>query len=162
MPVGMKLLAEKWSAVWKDAIARNRHTHQPKDIEGNIVDHLQTTLARASFNADDLRSVQAFLNYEPTKLYASMYQSTALTVRDELIRKWNVTQTHYTQKAPKRVYYLSLEFLMGKSLDNALLNLSAKKEYSESIKALGFNMEDLLDSERDAGLGNGGLGRLAG
>lgn len=48
-----------------------------------------------------------------------------------------------------------------RTLDNALLNLDAKKQYTESIKSLGFNMEDLIDSERDAGLGNGGLGRLA-
>lgn len=55
----------------------------------------------------------------------------------------------------------SLEFLMGKSLDNALLNLGTKETYNESISNLGFKMEDILDEERDAGLGNGGLGRLA-
>lgn len=63
---------------------------------------------------------------------------------------------YHTQKTPKRVYYLSLEFLLGRSLDNALLNLGLKKEYEKSVTDLGFNMEDLLDSERDAGLGNGG------
>lgn len=55
----------------------------------------------------------------------------------------------------------SLEFLMGKSLDNALLNLGTKETYDESISKLGFKMEDILEEERDAGLGNGGLGRLA-
>jgi starch phosphorylase len=59
------------------------------------------------------------------------------------------------------VYYLSLEFLLGRALDNALLNLNLKKEYESSVNSLGFSMEDVLDSERDAGLGNGGLGRLA-
>lgn len=68
---------------------------------------------------------------------------------------------YHTQKTPKRVYYLSLEFLLGRALDNALLNLNLKKEYETSVNQLGFSMEDVLDSERDAGLGNGGLGRLA-
>jgi len=67
----------------------------------------------------------------------------------------------YTRKAPKRAYYLSLEFLMGRSLDNALLNLGVRDIYKEGTDKLGFNLEDLLDNERDAGLGNGGLGRLA-
>lgn len=82
-------------------------------------------------------------------------------MRDRLIARWNDTQRYHTQKKPKRVYYFSLEFLQGRTLDNALLNLSVKDQYTESIKSLGFNMEDILDSERDAGLGNGGLGRLA-
>lgn len=54
-----------------------------------------------------------------------------------------------------------MEFLLGRALDNALLNLNLKKEYETSVNQLGFSMEDVLDSERDAGLGNGGLGRLA-
>ena len=68
---------------------------------------------------------------------------------------------HYSRKAPKRAYYLSLEFLMGRTLDNALLNLGLKDQYSDGVSKLGFNLEDLIDQERDAGLGNGGLGRLA-
>lgn len=74
---------------------------------------------------------------------------------------WNETQLSYTRKAPKRAYYLSLEFLMGRALDNALLNLGLKEQYTEGVQTLGFNMEDLLEQERDAALGNGGLGRLA-
>ena len=66
-----------------------------------------------------------------------------------------------TRKAPKRAYYLSLEFLMGRTFDNALLNLGLKEQYNEGMQKLGFNLEDLLEKERDAGLGNGGLGRLA-
>lgn len=72
-----------------------------------------------------------------------------------------LSAVYHTQKTPKRVYYLSLEFLLGRSLDNAMLNLGLKKEFEKSVGQLGYNMEDLLDSERDAGLGNGGLGRLA-
>jgi hypothetical protein len=57
--------------------------------------------------------------------------------------------------------YLSLEFLMGRALDNAVLNLNMRDQYKEALGGLGFTFEDLLDEERDAGLGNGGLGRLA-
>ncbi|KAG1845993.1 hypothetical protein C8R48DRAFT_816853, partial [Suillus tomentosus] len=74
---------------------------------------------------------------------------------------WNDTQLHYSRIAGKRAYHLSLEFLMGRALDNALLNLGLKKQYKQGVDKLGFNMEDLLAQERDAGLGNGGLGRLA-
>lgn len=66
-----------------------------------------------------------------------------------------------TNKTPKRAYYLSLEFLMGRTLDNALLNLGLKQKYNEGVEKLGFNLEDVVDCERDAALGNGGLGRLA-
>lgn len=59
------------------------------------------------------------------------------------------------------MYYLSLEFLMGRSLNNVILNLGVKDSFGEAIKGLGFRMEDLMEEERDAALGNGGLGRLA-
>ena len=58
---------------------------------------------------------------------------------------WNETQLHYTRKAPKRAYYLSLEFLMGRTLDNALLNLGLKDRYKDGIDKLGFNIENILD-----------------
>ena len=58
-------------------------------------------------------------------------------------------------------YYFSLEFLLGRAYDNALLNLDVKQSYNDSLKQLGFSLEDILDVERDMGLGNGGLGRLA-
>jgi starch phosphorylase len=74
---------------------------------------------------------------------------------------WNDTQLHLNRKAGKRAYYLSLEFLMGRALDNALLNLGLKDQFKEGVDKLGFNLEDLLAQERDAALGNGGLGRLA-
>ena len=74
---------------------------------------------------------------------------------------WNETQLHYSRKTPKRAYYLSLEFLMGRTLDNALLNLGLKPQYADGLGKLGFGLEDLIEQERDAGLGNGGLGRLA-
>lgn len=62
---------------------------------------------------------------------------------------------------PKRVYYLSMEFLMGRSLTNALGNLGLKSEYTEALHEMGCELEELVEKERDAALGNGGLGRLA-
>jgi starch phosphorylase len=64
-------------------------------------------------------------------------------------------------KDPKRVYYLSLEFLIGRSLDNAMLNMGVKQLYSKGLDKLGFRVEDVIHEETDAALGNGGLGRLA-
>ncbi|KAG6835218.1 hypothetical protein H0H93_003853 [Arthromyces matolae] len=88
-------------------------------------------------------------------------QAAALSARDNLLLNWNETQLEYTRKSPNRAYYLSLEFLMGRTLDNALLNLGLKDQYRDGVERLGFSIEDLLDKERDTGLGNGGLGRLA-
>ncbi|KAF4588537.1 Non-essential glycogen phosphorylase [Pleurotus pulmonarius] len=138
---------EKWprgdETVWKtnmrgvDADVGN--------ITKSVVNHVQTSLARQAYNLDNLGA----------------YQAAALSVRDNMLVNWNETQLHYTRKAPKRAYYLSLEFLMGRTLDNALLNLDLKSQYKDGINQLGFSLEDLLEEERDAALGNGGLGRLA-
>lgn len=62
---------------------------------------------------------------------------------------------------PKRVYYMSMEFLMGRSLTNALFNLGVNNEYTEAVTELGYSLEKMVEQERDAALGNGGLGRLA-
>ncbi|KAF8903189.1 glycogen phosphorylase [Mucidula mucida] len=138
---------EKWprgdETTWK-ANTRGVDTDVPS-ITKSVVNHVQTSLARQAYNLDNLGA----------------YQAAALSVRDNLILNWNETQLTYTRKAPKRAYYLSLEFLMGRTLDNALLNLGLKEQYQEGINKLGFSIEDLLDQERDAALGNGGLGRLA-
>ena len=61
---------------------------------------------------------------------------------------------------PKRVYYLSLEFLLGRSLDNAILNIDSKTPYAGALKKLGFRIEDIIEEELDAALGNGGLGKF--
>lgn len=138
---------EKWprgeEVAWKEAM-RDLHTDVP-EVTKSIVGHVQTSLARAPYNLDDFGA----------------YQASALSVRDNLIVNWNSTQLHYTRKAPKRAYYLSLEFLMGRTLSNALLNLSVLPAYESSLARLGFALEDVLVQERDAALGNGGLGRLA-
>jgi len=89
------------------------------------------------------------------------YQGTAYSIRDRLIDRWNITQQHHTREDPKRIYYLSLEFLLGRSLDNSLLSLGVKDIYKKALDELGFRLEDLIGEEVDAALGNGGLGRLA-
>ena len=90
-----------------------------------------------------------------------VYKALAHTVRDRMMERWFKTQNTYYRQDPKRVYYLSLEFLMGRSLQNNILNLEAEDAYTKAMAEIGFRMEDLAQQEWDAGLGNGGLGRLA-
>ncbi|XP_041123130.1 glycogen phosphorylase, liver form-like [Polyodon spathula] len=85
----------------------------------------------------------------------------AHTVRDHLVGRWLRTQQHYYETDPKRVYYLSLEFYMGRTLENTMINLGLQNACDEAIYQLGLDMEELEEMEEDAGLGNGGLGRLA-
>ncbi len=89
------------------------------------------------------------------------YVAFALTIRDYLTDNWLAYQQEQYAVDAKRVYYLSLEFLIGRALSNALINLDIVAEASAALKKLGFDMSELAEIEWDAGLGNGGLGRLA-
>lgn len=89
------------------------------------------------------------------------YSALALTVRDRLMERWKNTLSAYREADCKRAYYLSLEFLMGRTLSNAMLNLGVSSPMVKALESLGLEMEELEDIEPDAGLGNGGLGRLA-
>lgn len=89
------------------------------------------------------------------------YEALALSVRDHLVARWMQTQSRYYETGAKRVYYLSLEFLMGRTLRNALVNLGLLDEYKGALDELGVSFDELEELESDAGLGNGGLGRLA-
>lgn len=117
----------------------------PDDLESLFINHVETTLARSMYNCDNLAA----------------YSALSSSIRDKLILHWNKTQQLHTLREPKRIYYLSLEFLMGRALDNAMINLGIKELCGKSVDELGFNLEDVIDIEPDAGLGNGGLGRLA-
>jgi len=88
-------------------------------------------------------------------------RATALAVRELLAERWITTQRSYYRSDVKRVYYLSLEFLIGRTLGNALVNLGLEGKGADAIREFGYEMEDLREMEWDAGLGNGGLGRLA-
>lgn len=92
---------------------------------------------------------------------ADAYRALSYTIRDILVEKWIKTQKSFYEEKKKRVYYLSLEFLVGRSLGNALINLGLIDEVGEALEQLGYDLETLREMEEDAGLGNGGLGRLA-
>jgi len=85
----------------------------------------------------------------------------AMTVRDRLMERWKNTRYAYEESDCKRACYLSMEFLMGRALGNAALSLGITDKVSEALHSLGLELEELVDAEQDAGLGNGGLGRLA-
>ena len=89
------------------------------------------------------------------------FHATAFMTRDRLIERWMETMRSYYVADAKRVYYLSLEFLMGRTLMNSLLNLSIDKECSQALQQLGIDLGQVRETEADAALGNGGLGRLA-
>jgi starch phosphorylase len=89
------------------------------------------------------------------------YKALALAVRDQVVERWFSTQEHYYKTDAKRVYYLSLEFLLGRLLQNNIMNLRASYVYRQAVEDLGYDLDTLANEEADAGLGNGGLGRLA-
>jgi len=117
----------------------------PEELGLAFKHHLRRTLAKDRFTATNRDRYYAF----------------ALAVRDRLIERWIATQQMHHTRAVKRVYYLSLEFLMGRLLDNNVLNLHLEDACRQAMKDVGLEWDDLRNEEVDAGLGNGGLGRLA-
>ena len=89
------------------------------------------------------------------------YTALALAIKDRIIHQWNKSRKTQRSSGAKRVYYLSLEFLMGRTLTNNVINLGIEGEVREALNSLGYTYEELAEMESDAGLGNGGLGRLA-
>ena len=123
-------------------------TYLPSDkhsLQRSIANHAEYTLAGTRFNLDPFKA----------------YSAAAHSVRDRLIEAWNDTNSHWEATQPKRGYYISMEYLMGRYLQNALLNMDLAEPFSEAVRELGFTMEELLEQEPDPALGNGGLGRLA-
>ncbi len=116
-----------------------------EQIKESFLRHRHYSLAKDEYTATDYDN----------------FLSLAYTVRDMLFDRWIKTQQTYYNKDVKRVYYLSLEFLMGRTLGNALVNLGIEKEAEVAMKELGLDIAELREEEKDAGLGNGGLGRLA-
>ncbi len=90
-----------------------------------------------------------------------VYKATCLVIRDILIERKQRNNTEIEKKGLKRVYYLCMEFLVGRSLKNNLFNLSLTEEFDKALASMGFDLDELYDLEADPGLGNGGLGRLA-
>lgn len=89
------------------------------------------------------------------------FTAMAIAVRDRIVERWIATQQRYHRQNLKRVYYLSMEFLIGRLLGNNILNLGLWRESKSALKDLGLDIEKIREQEQDAGLGNGGLGRLA-
>ncbi len=115
------------------------------DLQRSFLRHLQYTLVKDKFSA--------------TK--ADLYLALAYAVRDVLVDRWLDTQQSYYINDAKRVYYISMEFLMGRTLGNSLINLGIMEEWQTALKQMGIDVAELQGQEWDAGLGNGGLGRLA-
>ncbi len=123
----------------------------------------------AKLGMDKKSFTQAFKHYYVYRLgrdencqcphYA--YVASATSICDRLIERWKNTYNSYRQNDCKKAYYLSMEFLIGRSMSNAMLNLGVEDALTKAMYDLGIDIEELIDAEPDAGLGNGGLGRLA-
>lgn len=90
-----------------------------------------------------------------------IFQAVSYVVKDVIIDQWLATQQEFDKADPKIVYYMSMEFLMGRALGNNLINLTVYNEVKEALEEMGINLNAIEDQEPDPALGNGGLGRLA-
>ena len=90
-----------------------------------------------------------------------IFQAVGYAVKDAVVDNWLITHKEYDKQDPKMVYYMSMEFLMGRALGNNIINLQAYKPFKEALEELGLDLDVIEDQEPDAALGNGGLGRLA-
>ena len=90
-----------------------------------------------------------------------VFQAVSLAIKDRIMDNWIDTQKAYEKQDPKMVYYMSMEFLMGRALGNNIINLQAYAPVKEALEELGLDLNTVEDQEPDAALGNGGLGRLA-
>jgi starch phosphorylase len=118
---------------------------EPIDIASNINYHAQYSRHFSPFK------------FEPEQAFYAAAES----VCDRLIKQWNETYFHFQKVDPKQTYYLSMEFLQGRALTNAIGSLDIQDAYAEALNKLGHELEEIVEQEKDAALGNGGLGRLA-
>lgn len=138
----------------------------PTSIEAKrmevIVDMLEHIgMEKEDIETDFLRYLCHTLGRNITSEDYYLFKALSYTIRDRLMTNWKKTWQAYNSSKLKKAYYLSMEFLIGRSLTNNLLNLGIENETSQALYDLGLNLEELEDAEKDAGLGNGGLGRLA-
>jgi len=123
----------------------HRKGYDAEALEAAILCNLEYRLAKDQYSAT---------NYD-------RFLSTAYSIVERLVERWIATQQTYHNKNPKRIYYFSMEYLLGKSLENSLINLDLYDVCREALEELDMDLEEIRNYEADAGLGNGGLGRLA-
>ncbi len=137
---------------------------EPKDSnkEGQDIAIIHKLMTKEAISLSVLVNRMYFLSKD--QYSATMndnFWATAIAVRDRIVERWIQTQQQYHINNVRRVYYLSMEFLIGRLMGNFIYNLGIDKQVQEALKELGLDMEKVRDQEVDAGLGNGGLGRLA-
>jgi starch phosphorylase len=148
-----------------------RFSFSPPEVQGDMMtekkdrsnfNYIEETLKTGSLKQNIHHHIVSYLgnDYVPPRK-DTYYQGLAFSVRDRLIESWLKTQRSFYSKKTKRVYYLSLEFLPGRFLMNYITNMQIKDECLQALDDVDFTLEDLAEEEWDAGLGNGGLGRLA-
>ncbi|KAJ2390755.1 Non-essential glycogen phosphorylase, partial [Coemansia sp. RSA 2603] len=146
------------------ASGSSSQTKTPTKVDNMFQNYSHSEIARdtATIKNSVIMHLTATFLRTPTSMDSGhAYLASAFSVRDRLLQRWNLTNEFHDRMKAKRVYYMSLEFLIGRTFDNALLALDLRKEYGETLGEVGFRLEDIIDEERDAALGNGGLGRLA-
>ncbi|MDO9513932.1 MAG: glycogen/starch/alpha-glucan phosphorylase, partial [Elusimicrobiota bacterium] len=136
---------KKKKEIQDDLVKNYRKRMDSSALRLSIKNHLRYTRAKDEFSATDY----------------DKYMGLCYAVRDRMVERWSKTQQSYYNEDVKRVYYLSLEFLLGRALLNNIINLNLIEEVKYVIKKGGDDFNKLLELEPDAGLGNGGLGRLA-
>ena len=129
----------------EEVLGETEKLDQQMIIIKSFLEHLEYTLGKDKYSATKYDS----------------YNALAYAVRDHLVERWLDTQQAYYNSDNKRVYYISMEFLMGRTLGNSLINLGVLQEFRDALTSLGYDFDEIISEEQDAGLGNGGLGRLA-
>ncbi len=128
-----------------DAPSNGKKLNSVEAIKASYLNHLKYSLAKDEFSATD----------------HDRYYALALAIRDRLVDGWIRTSVTYHKTSAKRAYYLSMEYLIGRAMGNNVINLQLDDNVRQAMSELGLSWDFLRDLERDAGLGNGGLGRLA-
>ncbi|SHO50926.1 glycogen/starch/alpha-glucan phosphorylase [Desulfopila aestuarii] len=140
---------------------------QNKVVSSAVRDDGPSSSLHFKTNAETIREniihhLMSFQGRDPERSGAvDISKALSYTMRDLMVEKWIATQKTFYAKKKKRVYYLSLEFLIGRSLLNSVINLGIMDEVKKAVADLGYDLSEICDEEEDAGLGNGGLGRLA-
>ncbi|KAJ7943370.1 Alpha-1,4 glucan phosphorylase [Quillaja saponaria] len=150
----------------KKLYVNNVASNQKQNVKDSIIEEgstLDTFIPDSETIASSIKyHVEFTPSFSPEKFeLPKAFFATAESVRDTLIINWNATYDYYEKMNVKQAYYMSMEFLQGRALLNAIGNLELSGPYAEALRKLGHNLEDVANQEPDAALGNGGLGRLA-